>query len=405
MSGKLDGISDEFVHVSGTLYSIPLSAIILSEESEDNEYKFQNPRMLTKSGLNEAFDKEKSYRLREDIKKKTLLSPIICRWIDVDGEKKPQLVGGERRYRAISYLYEKNELVADPNHVVLNSEGEYEYKFIPAKEAYSNVLTHVFAVNDDLQALELSWSENKNRINLTDGHEIMQVIKLREHNASDEKIMNILQRDAKWLSQTDKLIEDLEQQILDDLIEGKMTRSSAMELSSIKDPEQRKKVQEAAVQMAVTKSVKEEKIAHKKLNKALDLVEEVEADIIDAEDSGDEKKAEEIKQQKSVAESAVKKAIEKKSSIAPVVKPKQVRQAKQEIIGEDEDSMPRILSAKKIAGCIAYLENVIHNKGYCNLYKYQADVSVLELLRDVLSNNISSNDEEIGLTIMDFYGE
>jgi ParB-like chromosome segregation protein Spo0J len=81
---------------------------------------FDNPRRLTKKGDAELTDKQLSLELRESIKKHTLLSPLICRWAQ-DGEGYyPQLVGGERRYRALSYLRTKKELVNDPNNVRMN---------------------------------------------------------------------------------------------------------------------------------------------------------------------------------------------------------------------------------------------------------------------------------------------
>ena len=340
----------------------------------------------------------------ENIKSKTLICPLICRWKrDDSGRFFPQLVGGERRYRAIDYLYNKNELVADPSEFKLNKDGKWKREYIPAQEAYNKIVCQIHMADDDLEALELSWAENKNRIDLTDGHEVAEVIRLRKHGADDDRILKILQRDEKWLCQTDSLIQSLDEDTLNDLVESKINRASALELLSIDDLDLRSKVREKANEVALENSLKKQKAIDPKINKAINRIEEAEVKLYDSESSGDFESVEEIKIELDSAKEDFKKAVDKKDSIKPIVKPKQVKQAVEEITGES--NVPKVLSSKKIQTCIDYLDSVIDNSGECKLYKYTVDVSYLQLVKDILQNNVMSNDEEIGLTIMDHFAE
>ncbi len=108
----IDGIQ----HLHGYLHKVPFSAIITTDSVDGNAcgYVFSNPRLLTKNGFETLADKKICSELRESIKAHTLLTPLICRWIERNGKKHPQLVGGDRRYRALHYLISKKENVLEP---------------------------------------------------------------------------------------------------------------------------------------------------------------------------------------------------------------------------------------------------------------------------------------------------
>jgi hypothetical protein len=216
----MSGLPEGSRHLTGNLFMVPFSSIIAPKN---------NPRLLTERGQSDIVDKNLSSQLRESIKKNTLLNPLVCRWVK-DGDKfLPMVVGGDRRYRSLDFLIRKKEMVADPRTPKVNEKGEFISRTASADEAYEFVPCQIFMCRDDLDALVLAWAENKTRINLTDGHEIVEVIQLRDNGASDAKIMEVLQQDSKWLSDTDRLIASLDSHTLADLIEGRLDRNSAVE--------------------------------------------------------------------------------------------------------------------------------------------------------------------------------
>ena len=244
----LNRISEKFKHLYGSLFAVPFNAILTPDNEDDDEleYKFRNPRLLTDAGQAAFLDKAACANLRESIKNKTLLNPLVCRWVEIDGQYVPQLVGGDRRYRAIEFLIRKKEIVTDPRSAKMDDKGQWQYSKCSADIAYETIPCQIFAVNSDLDALALSWAENKSRIELSEGHEVAEVIKLRKFDASDERILEILQRDAKWLAETDDLIATLDEDTLSDLLESRIDRASAIELSAIQNIDLRTKIREAA---------------------------------------------------------------------------------------------------------------------------------------------------------------
>ncbi|RTK93090.1 MAG: hypothetical protein EKK64_10815, partial [Neisseriaceae bacterium] len=213
--------------LSGNMYSVPFSMIQIPIEKD--EFSFKNPRTLTKKGENDLVDRKLFSSLKKSIKEIGLLNPFICRWIkDEDGKNFPQLIGGDRRYRVLKDLIENKEIVVNP-------QTKQEQ---PANLVYENVNCQIYHVNDDLEAYLLSWWENKDRIDLTEGHEIAQVMQLRKYNRSDEEIISVLQKDEKWLRESDNLILNLGDS-LEDLIENRITRDCALALCKIDDIEKR----------------------------------------------------------------------------------------------------------------------------------------------------------------------
>ena len=234
-------------HLYGNLYIIPFASIKTPDPDDSGErgYVFKNPRMNTERGQADLLDKKLSEELRQSIKKNTLLNPLVCRWVKQGDELAPMVIGGDRRYRCLEYLIRKKEEVADPR-ALTNEDGFCNFSTAAADKAYEFVACQVFAVNDDLEALALSWAENKSRINLTDGHEVAEVIKLRDSHATDAQIMSVLQRDSRWLASTDRLIASLDAITLADLMEGRLDRDSAERLAAIGDLSVRSQVRDIA---------------------------------------------------------------------------------------------------------------------------------------------------------------
>jgi hypothetical protein len=235
--GFIDGIE----HLHGSLFKVKFAKIATTDKVEESSgYVFSNPRLLTQNGTDTLTDRSLSLDLRENIKHRTLLTPLICRWIGGSGNAHPQLVGGDRRYRALDYLISKKEMVVDPRESKFG-ETTSEREMVSADIAYEYVVCQIFSCSSDLEAATLAWAENKNRINLTDGHEVAAVREFRLYGATDDQILETLQQDSKWLHETDELLEKIDEDTLSQLCEDKIKRSVAIQLLKIDDLEKRSK--------------------------------------------------------------------------------------------------------------------------------------------------------------------
>lgn len=399
----MDNLPEGAKHLHGALFVVPFESIqVPDDEPEGDEYKFKNPRLNTQFGLSELADKRLSAELRESIRNKTMLVPLVCRWMQTeDGKYFPHLVGGDRRYRAVDFLRRKKEIVADPRKVSINERGEWVYERVSATEAYENIACMVFAVNNDLDALALAWAENKARLNLTDGHEVAEVVKLRKYNAPDERILEILQRDEKWLAETDRLLKNLDDNTLEDLLENRMTRACAIELSSIENLDKREKIRVAANEAA--QESYERKVARigKQLESALDQREIAEGGVAEAEFHKDETNIKAAKAQVADAEKKVERFVKERDAEHPKATTKNVREAMSEM-GEDGDREPprKVLGARKVKAGIQAIDDLIASGGKGD--GFQADLTALQMVRRVLNDNIYTNDPDIITTIKRF---
>ena len=395
-------ISDDIKHLYGSLFTVPFSAIRTPdvEDEKDDQYRFKNPRLNTESGQSDLLDKAASLELRESIKLNTLLNPLVCRWVQEEEQFVPQLVGGDRRYRAVDLLIRKKEIVTDPRSAKLDDKGEWQYTKCTADQAYARIACQIFACNSDLDALALSWAENKSRINLSEGHEIAEVIKLRKFDATDERILEILQQDAKWLAETDDLIAKLDDATLLDLLESRIDRGSAISLAAIEDIENRTKVRVAANASASESCEKKIKKMQKQIESALDQKEIAEGTLADAEFQKDESGAEAAKSSVATADMKVKSVIKERDETVPVTTAKDVKKAAASAgIEDDDDRMPRALSAKKLKAGLAYIDSLIENDGECLDGEFVANLSSLKLIRNIFNNNILANDDNFAATL------
>lgn len=388
-------LSDEYKHLYGSLYSVPFEKVLLSQKKEEGDvYQFSNPRLNTLKCSGELKNKYFLTDLKNNIKQKTLLNPLVCRWVMINGEYFPQLVGGERRYHALKSLIENNELVCDNTKVVVENK-ECKYSINEAKVVYNRIPCQIFFVSNDLDALALSWAENKSRINLTDGAEIVEVMKLRKYGANDNKIVEILQVDTKWLAQTDNLINSLDANTLNDLIESNIDRQAALELLEIKDLNNRDKIRVLAIENAKKTFADKVENIKQEVNVALDFKEIQEAELAYAE----EDKKEEIREKIDKIDENIKKNLNKINDSNPQVGKKDIRKVLNE--NENKEEKIRTLSANKIEEGVNYLNNLIIAEG--NHDEFTADVNSLRLLTYVLENNILKNNPNFENVLKDFF--
>lgn len=385
-------------HLYGALFSIPFSMIRTPDpESETEDFVFSNPRLLVESGQADLMDKHQSLELRESIKKNTLLCPLVCRWVDEGDSVYPQLVGGDRRYRAISYLINKKEMVADPKSLKLNVEGKWEYSHSSADQVYKTIPCQVFSVNSDLDALALSWAENKTRINLTDGNEVAEVHRLRSFGATDERILEILQHNEKWLAETDNLIDNLDDGTFDDLCEGRIDRGAAIELLAIEDVAVRNERRKEAIEFANQTWKKRMNRIQKQVDSVLEEKEVAEGAVADATWQKDEQFLEEAQTNLAEVQKKATRVIKERDETKPVVTSKEVKKAKAST--SEEDRTGKILTQKKISAGLEVIEQLIADQGRCPEQTFVADLNALELVRRIIAYNILGNDADFLDTI------
>lgn len=259
-------LPDSIQHLHGSLYLVPFTLIELPEPDGDKPgYQFQNPRSVTDRGQNDLHCGLLASSLREDIKNKGLMSPLICRCLP---KGRIQLVGGDRRYRALSLLMRDQSMVVDTSSIVENKDGSVEYGWRMANYVYENVLCQIYFADSDLEALAFSYAENHCRVNFNDGHDVAMLLQLRKHKADDDKIMHILQKGHEWLSEMDSLVSKLDERTLHDLCEGKISLDAAKKLSSI-DNKMRPKVMEKASAIASVKNADKQKADGRRMQKAI----------------------------------------------------------------------------------------------------------------------------------------
>jgi hypothetical protein len=288
-----DKLPDGVKHLHGAMYLVrfPLLQIPDPEAQAEvtpgaeKQYEFRNPRALTEKGQAVLFDKMKSQEMRESIRDKTLMTPFICRW---KGQT-IQMVGGERRHRAVSWLINKKELVKDARSFKMNDEMEPEYEYKPADQVYEYVLCQIFHATNDLDALALSYTENDCRVNQGPGHDVAMVIELRQCGATDEKIMGVMSKDEKWLRDTDNIIAGLDPTTLRDVIEDRIERDAALQLLAVKEKYDdiiASKVVVVAQEMAERDYKKRFDKLTKKLTEARDEQEIAEGNVAEAKFQG-----------------------------------------------------------------------------------------------------------------------
>lgn len=369
-------------HLHGALYLVPFDLIFVSDKEPDTDqknYTFSNPRSLTERGQADLMDKRASELLRNDIRDRTLMAPFICRWAeDEENTIRPQLVGGERRFRAVSKLRDDKTLVKDANSAKLNDEGDYEYDYAPADEVYDCVLCQIFSAKDDTDALALAYSENACRTNLTEGHDIAICQELRKAGASDETIMEIMHKDVKWLRDTDNLLANLDEDTLKDLIEDRIDRDSAKSLMDIEDIDVRTEVREAANAESEEDAKRRRARYQKRVAAALEEQEIAAGSVADATHQGDKKALKVAKTKLDDADTKVKRTVAERDSKKAVTKKKHIVSATKKVTGDDPTEKRALRGPKIQEHFIDYLVKIIDNDGVCLDETFQMDTDTLD---------------------------
>jgi hypothetical protein len=394
MAAEPKRLPEGIKHLHGALYLIPFNMICLSEGDGEEKWNVtHNPRGMTQKGRDMINDPERASRMRNSIREKTLLAPMICRWLETDDEMIPQLVGGRCRHDALSFLIKKKESVKDPNTANFDEDtGEFTYEYRPANEVYGSdgdgIVCQIFSVTTDIEALSLAYAENACREQLTEGHDVATVIELREAGATNEEILKVLDYQEKWLKDTTKMIESLDKETLHAVIEGDIIREGAIGLSKIEDLDIRSQVRAAAKADAQEDHQKRMERLSKKYSTARDHQEIAEGELVEAEfnDAGEVSNA---TQNLDEANSAVERTKKLAEGAKPVVKNKNVRAGVQTVTGDDESGKRCLREPKIRKFYLDTLKALSENDGEDSDGEFAIDTDSLQMALDVVEGILS----------------
>jgi hypothetical protein len=277
----------------GKYQSVPLMSIEVIDrpqtESESKEVLFYNPRFL------ENFDTETMRTLRESICRQGLLTPLIVRAFTEGATRdgrviKVQLIAGERRFRSLRYIYDKDLPVVD----------EETKEKVSGRAYYEKVACRVYFNIGDEEALQIAFKENDQRSPLKIEEEIALVERLTERGMKQDEIADLLDTNVTFVSQTGSFRRELPKKAFGLLLKGLLSRHVAVQLLSFKAGKDRKAAFEAAV-----------------LNEQRDYQETIDAlqeGIIDAEDYVEIANDEEEKAKAKGDTAAARKAARKRES-------------------------------------------------------------------------------------------
>lgn len=324
---------------------IPLDLIQIVErpaKGKEHEQLFYNSRSP------QSFTPESMAALQMSIRTDELLEALVVRI--VDGVY--QLLAGERRYRAILDLCEKNLACFNPKgklprslkpgtvvmymgtfaqvdktskgmvnlklldaqdrltgEVIEEVSRDELYPTLPARQLYKNgVPAKVIENCSDERALRINMAENGQSQPLTTSEEVEVVERLIRMELKQERIAYVLSTNITWVSQTASFRRELPPEAFQKLVQGKMARNVAVNFLSYK-PEDRAKLFESTVQAEEAETA--EKIRQHQLEQEQA---EDEAEILeDAADKADDPKvANQTRKKAATAKKKAKKAKDKK---------------------------------------------------------------------------------------------
>ena len=314
---------------NGKIYNVNFNEIITEMPENSNfiidleRFKFFNPRFLTSNKENPfgvGFEPEYMDSQRESIINSGLINPFIGRIVEIDGQKKIQLVDGHRRKENINILIEKNIECFDAN----------SNDFVEAKKLYKKVPIKIYENLSDYDAFAIAFDEEKTKIKFGHEAEIRFLLFCRRMDVKEQKIINCLGKSLSWYNNVVSFVEKLEadDETLEALLAGEINQSVAKKLAEINDLEIRHKVLDKSKEISKTKDkVKKEK-TETGIIKALEKKEVLLAQKAEAEFFEDEETAEQTEEEIQSVEKEIQDKKEKNKSLKPKkVNTKDVKEA------------------------------------------------------------------------------
>lgn len=332
---------------NGKIYDVKFCDIVAELPKDNNyltdleEFKFFNPRFLTANKNNKfgvGFELDYMRSQLESIITSGLINPLIGRIIEVDGNKKIQLIDGHRRKENIQFLINKNQKCFD----------SASNKFVDAKELFENVPVIIYDNLSDYDAFSLAFSEERTKIKFGHEAEIKFVIFCRKMNVPEEKIINCLGKSKAWYNNVCDFIDKLDndQDTLNSLLIGEINQSVAKKLAGINDIDIRHKILTKSKEISNNKTKEKQEDIDKSIIKSLEKKEMLLAEKVEAEFFEDDEKAEVAEEKIEFVEEEIKDKKKKKQNLKPKANSKDLDEAiesldlqKEEIILNDHSKI------------------------------------------------------------------
>jgi len=305
---------------------------------------------------------------------------VKLRWIDDNGEKKLQLVNGERRTRCAKKLVKEKADCFDP------ITGET----VKANELYHEIDAYISEM-DDQTAYKHAFSSNDRAVAIGDGCTVALIREFRTvRGYTDQDIMLITGKSITWVKETDDLL-GLDEKTFNALATDQINRSVAIDLSKIEDVAERMALLDTARNFAAVRLSNVKKKLETEVNSSEKKADLAKAKAVVADHYGDEEGKEEaeanVEKLKAKAHSKRKEKEEIESEAAKITSKdlQKAKNAKQKEAGGEE----RVALTK------------------AKMKKYWYDVSVALIKSDGCDENgepiegIDQEDNRLGKLIME----
>lgn len=370
---------EEVNHLHGNLFRIKKDKIKISPKGlsvENGNLIYGNPRWFVNSkGEQQAkgIEKEKMNELKNSIQNDGLENPLRLRVSK--NNKTTEIINGERRFRCIQDLVEKDLPCFD------SKSGCKK----PASEVFEWIDCRIEFM-DDKTALRVALRPNETSEIIGDLANLNLVKILKQSNFDDQEIIKTTGKSISWLRETEKIIS-LDQECLDNFKKEKINRTVALRLALIENVEERISLLDKIKNIAETKH--NEKI--QKTNEKIQKIEqnqqiaEITANI--ANKKGDEEKE---KKHREIANLQKEKAQKAKKNLEDLENKKTIATSKD--IEQIED-VNKPLSHKKIKLIyIDLINEIIENEGLDeDGEQLGLDLNILNSICCVLSEILEGN--------------
>ena len=262
---KISEIFGEDVeHLHGNLFRVKREKVKLAKPGlkvENGKLVYGNPRwFINKDGEPEAkgIEKSKMEELRNSIQDEGLENPIRLRVKDHPKGDFLEVVNGERRFRCLGELCEKNVPCYEP------TGGSQK----PASEVYEWIDCRIEFMNDEM-ALRCALKPNETSEVIGDLASLNVVKTLRDSGFDDQSILNSTGKSVSWLRETEKIIS-LDEKCLEHFESEKINRKVALRLALIEDANARLEFLERIKEASEIRHAEKVRQSEKKKDKAME---------------------------------------------------------------------------------------------------------------------------------------
>lgn len=238
MAHRVDEPTVKFLH--GNLYQVRADMIqLVKKTNQENQY--YNPRMVDHEPL--GLDDESMRSLKESIVKDGLQQALSIRAFGENlGERKFDLLSGERRFRCIEALKKDNVSCYDPE----------TKKFRPANEVYRFIPCVIHVNISEKQAFRIAMGANVYEP-IGESAEVANVKNWLEWGWSEEEILETTGKSIVWVRETIRLTK-LDSKTFTAFVKRIINRTVAIKLSEVEEVAKRQKMLEVAIDLGKKRS-------------------------------------------------------------------------------------------------------------------------------------------------------